>query len=68
MAQMKAVLVELVPRWRFLGIEGGVEGRGGSGELLVGGEERIGRGVKLANPSMTMRPADGLYVRFERRV
>ncbi|KAI0118546.1 cytochrome P450 [Hypoxylon sp. NC0597] len=59
---VKAVLVELVPQFRFLGIER----NGEDGELLTGGEERVGRGVKLANPSLTLRPADGLFVRFER--
>ncbi|KAI1462403.1 cytochrome P450 [Annulohypoxylon moriforme] len=59
--EVKAVLVELVPKWRFLGIE-----RKKGGEMLMDGEERVGRGVKLANPSLTYRPADGLFVRFER--
>ncbi|KAF3061335.1 Cytochrome P450 4F5 [Daldinia childiae] len=58
--EVKAFLVELVPRWRFLGIERR------SGELLSSGEERVGRGVKLANPSLTYRPADELLVRFGR--
>ncbi|KAI1414337.1 cytochrome P450 [Hypoxylon sp. FL1857] len=59
---VKAVLVELVPQFRFLGIERGE----GDGELLTGGEEQVGRGIKFANPSLTLRPADGLFVRFER--
>ncbi|KAI0835283.1 cytochrome P450 [Hypoxylon sp. FL0890] len=72
---VKAVLLELVPRFRFLGIErvsrggggnGGKGGDGGDGVLLTGGEEQVGRGVKFANPSLTLRPADGLFVRFER--
>ncbi|KAI0897731.1 cytochrome P450 [Annulohypoxylon nitens] len=58
--EVKAVLVELVPKWRFLGVEGK------DGELLTGGEEKVGRGVKIANPSLTYRPRDGLFVRFER--
>ncbi|KAI1096653.1 cytochrome P450 [Rostrohypoxylon terebratum] len=58
--EVKAVLVELVPKWRFLGVEGK------DGELLTGGEEKVGRGVKIANPSLTYRPRDGLLVRFER--
>ncbi|KAL7625327.1 hypothetical protein AAE478_004543 [Parahypoxylon ruwenzoriense] len=66
LVEIKAVLVELVPRWRFLGIERPAGRRRESGELLAGGEERVGRGVKLANPSLTLRPADGLLVRFER--
>ncbi|KAI2781760.1 cytochrome P450 [Daldinia loculata] len=56
--EVKAVLVGLVPRWRFLGIERR------SGELLSSEEERVGRGVKLANPSLTYRPGDELLVRF----
>ncbi|KAI1495618.1 cytochrome P450 [Biscogniauxia marginata] len=64
LAGVKAMLVELVRRWRFLGVEGveGVEG----GQLLAGGEEEVGRGVRVANPSLTFRPAGGLRVRFER--
>ncbi|KAI0009580.1 cytochrome P450 [Xylariaceae sp. FL0662B] len=62
LAQAKAVLVALVGRWRFLG----VERAGGGGELLAGGDEAVGRGVRLANPSLTFRPADGLRVRYER--
>lgn len=58
--EVKAVLVELVPKWRFLGVEGK------DGELLTGGEEKVGRGVKIANPSLTYRPRDGLFVRFGR--
>ncbi|KAI8964912.1 cytochrome P450 [Daldinia sp. FL1419] len=58
--EVKAVLIELIPQWRFLGIERQ------DGELLSSGEERIGRGVKLANPSLTYRPADELLVRFGR--
>ncbi|XDG02266.1 hypothetical protein ABKA04_001881 [Annulohypoxylon sp. FPYF3050] len=58
--EVKAVLMELVPKWRFLGVEGN------GGELLTGGEEKVGRGVKIANPSLTYRPRDGLFVRFER--
>ncbi|KAI1370882.1 cytochrome P450 [Hypoxylon crocopeplum] len=58
--EVKAVLVELVPRFCFLGVEGA------DGELLAAGEEQVGRGVRLANPSLTNRPADGLLVRFER--
>ncbi|KAK6954157.1 hypothetical protein Daesc_004119 [Daldinia eschscholtzii] len=58
--EVKAFLVELVPQWHFLGIERR------DGELLSSGEERLGRGVKLANPSLTYRPADELLVRFGR--
>ncbi|KAI1098416.1 cytochrome P450 [Jackrogersella minutella] len=61
LVEIKTVLLELVARWRFLG----VEERGG-GELLMGGEEAVGRGVRFANPSLTYRPAEGLFVRFER--
>ncbi|GAP83952.2 putative cytochrome P450 3A5 [Rosellinia necatrix] len=74
MAEIKVVLIELVSRWRFLGIErwddraGEEEGRGRRKErdLLVDGEEAVGRGVRLANPSLTYRPAGGLLVRFEK--
>ncbi|KAI1113714.1 cytochrome P450 3A5 [Nemania sp. NC0429] len=73
LVEIKAVLVELVSRWRFVGVERwdgavGKEQGGGGGErardLLVRGEEAVGRGVKLANPSLTYRPAGGLVVRF----
>ncbi|KAI0380858.1 cytochrome P450 [Hypomontagnella monticulosa] len=76
--EVKAVLLELLARWRFMGIERGPAGDGekngeneggesdSEGELLTDGEECVGRGVKLANPSLTYRPAGGLYVRFER--
>ncbi|KAI1470021.1 cytochrome P450 [Daldinia caldariorum] len=60
LVEVKTFLVELVPRWHFHGIER----RGG--ELLASGEERLGKGVKLANPSLTYRPADELLVRFGR--
>ncbi|KAI1806394.1 cytochrome P450 [Daldinia bambusicola] len=56
--EVKAFLVELVSRWRFLGIERR------DGELLASGEERLSKGVKLANPSLTYRPAEELLVRF----
>ncbi|KAI5924075.1 cytochrome P450 [Camillea tinctor] len=63
-AALKAMLVALVRRWRFVGVE---KGKGeGKGELLRDGEEEIGRGVRFANPSLTLRPAGGLRVRFER--
>ncbi|KAJ2987883.1 hypothetical protein NUW58_g4263 [Xylaria curta] len=69
MIEIKVMLIELVSKWRFLGIErwdSAVMGEG-SGEkkerdLLVGGEEAVGRGVKLANPSLTFRP-EGLSIR-----
>ncbi|KAI1771885.1 cytochrome P450 [Hypoxylon cercidicola] len=61
LAEVKAVLMELLARWRFLGIEDK-----DAGELLAGGEEEVGRGVRFANPSLTLRPAGGLRVRFER--
>ncbi|KAI1482960.1 cytochrome P450 [Daldinia eschscholtzii] len=58
--EVKAFLVELVTQWHFLGIERQ------DGELLSSGEEQLGKGVKLANPSLTYRPADELLVRFGR--
>ncbi|KAJ3556516.1 hypothetical protein NPX13_g10117 [Xylaria arbuscula] len=71
--EIKVMLIELVSKWRFLGIErwdyetgNNESGRGGERELLVNGEEAVGKGVKLANPSLTYRPAGGLLVRFER--
>ncbi|KAI0865106.1 cytochrome P450 3A5 [Xylaria cubensis] len=72
LTQIKATLIELVSKWRFLGIErwDGPEKKksdhGSERELLVDGEEEVGRGVKLANPTLTYRPAGGLLVRFER--
>jgi len=70
--QIKAMLVELVSKWRFLGIErwddkvaAGQSNDKTERELLVNGEEEVGRGVKLANPSLTYRPAGGLLVRFQ---
>ncbi|KAI0106439.1 cytochrome P450 3A5 [Nemania sp. FL0031] len=72
MIEIKVMLVELVSKWRFLGIErwddlAGKEKIGGEKEreLLVDGEEAVGRGVKLANPTLTFRPAGGLLVRFK---
>ncbi|ORY71114.1 cytochrome P450 [Pseudomassariella vexata] len=59
--EIKAILVELVRKWRFVGIEK----NDGRRELLTGGEEEIGRGVRLENPSLTFIPAGGLRVRFE---
>ena len=41
LATVKAALVELVRHWRFVGIEN----NDGSGELLVDGNEEMGRGV-----------------------
>jgi cytochrome P450 len=72
--QIKAMLIELVSKWRFLGIERwddevrakGQSDDGTKRELLVNGEEEVGRGVKLANPSLTYRPAGGLLVRFQK--
>ncbi|KAI1332154.1 cytochrome P450 [Xylariaceae sp. FL0255] len=69
--QIKATLIELLSKWQFLGIERwegkrAADGEQGEGELLVGGEEAIGRSVKLANPALTYHPAGGLMVRFER--
>ncbi|KAI8633237.1 cytochrome P450 3A5 [Xylariaceae sp. FL1651] len=70
--QIKTVLIELVSKWRFLGIErrdneiGKASDEVQEGELLINGEEELGRGVKLANPSLTYRPAGGLLVRFEK--
>lgn len=70
---IKATLIELVSKWKFLGIErwddtvGTVESTyQRERDLLVDGEEEIGRGIKLANPTLTYRPAGGLLVRFER--
>ncbi|KAI1149903.1 cytochrome P450 3A5 [Nemania diffusa] len=71
--EIKTMLIELVSKWRFLGIErwddtaGRDDGREDerARELLVDGEEAVGRGVKLANPTLTFRPAGGLLVRFE---
>ncbi|KAI8952274.1 cytochrome P450 3A5 [Xylaria longipes] len=71
--QIKATLIELVSKWKFLGIERwdekvGTEEIGNERErdLLIDGEEEVGRGIKLANPTLTYRPAGGLLVRFER--
>jgi cytochrome P450 len=71
--QIKVMLIELVSKWRFLGIErwdDGVENEGSEErvvrELLMNGEEEVGRGVKLANPALTYRPAGGLLVRYEK--
>ncbi|KAI1753563.1 cytochrome P450 3A5 [Xylaria castorea] len=71
--QIKATLIELVSKWRFLGIERwddivGTEESGNERvrDLLVDGEEEVGKGIKLANPTLTYRPAGGLLVRFER--
>ncbi|KAI1178408.1 cytochrome P450 3A5 [Nemania sp. FL0916] len=71
--EIKAMLIALVRKWRFIGIERwddtvGKETNGEikTRELLVDGEEAVGKGVKLANPSLTYRPAGGLLVRFER--
>ncbi|CAJ2507575.1 Uu.00g087610.m01.CDS01 [Anthostomella pinea] len=65
--EMKAFLIELIIKWRFVGIERWDDKTDGAErELLTGGEEEVGRGVKLANPSVTYRPAGGLIVRFER--
>ncbi|KAI0490565.1 cytochrome P450 3A5 [Xylaria cf. heliscus] len=71
--EIKAMLIELVSKWRFLGIERwddmvGTEKIGEQRErdLLIDGEEEVGRGIKLANPALTYRPAGGLLVRFER--
>ncbi|KAI0183385.1 cytochrome P450 3A5 [Xylaria flabelliformis] len=76
LTQIKATLIELVSKWRFLGIErwdGIAESEKkkksdyeSERELLVDGEEEVGRGVKLANPTLTYRPAGGLLVRFEK--
>ncbi|KAI0401322.1 cytochrome P450 3A5 [Xylaria palmicola] len=67
--QIKTTLIELISKWRFLGIErwddmAGNEAR--EQDLLTGGEESVGKGVKLANPALTFRPAGGLLVRFEK--
>ncbi|KAI0427325.1 cytochrome P450 3A5 [Xylaria sp. FL1042] len=66
--EIKAMLIALVSKWRFIGIERWEDAAGKHGaderELLVNGEEAVGRGVKLANPTLTYRPAGGLLVRF----
>ncbi|KAI0459940.1 cytochrome P450 3A5 [Xylaria acuta] len=71
--EIKATLVELVSKWTFLGIERwddkvGTEDIADERErdLLIDGEEEVGRGIKLANPTLTYRPAGGLLVRFEK--
>ncbi|KAI1352145.1 cytochrome P450 3A5 [Xylaria sp. FL0043] len=71
--EVKTMLIALVSKWRFIGIERWDDTAGekesvkaDERELLVNGEEAIGRGVKLANPSLTYRPAGGLLVRFGR--
>ncbi|KAI0525491.1 cytochrome P450 3A5 [Xylaria bambusicola] len=73
MVEIKVMLIELVSKWRFLGIErwGGTNAnhrsdKKGERQLLVNGEEEVGIGIKLANPALTYRPAGGLLVRFER--
>lgn len=73
MIEIKATLIELVSKWRFIGVErwDDMVGKEKSGEerardLLVHGEEMVGRGVKLANPTLTYRPAGGLLVRFSK--
>lgn len=69
--EIKATLIQLMSKWKFIGIERwdntvGKEqsGEGRARDLLVHGEEVVGRGVKLANPALTYRPAGGLLVRF----
>ncbi|KAI3321886.1 cytochrome P450 3A5 [Xylariaceae sp. AK1471] len=71
LVQIKVMLIELVSKWRFLGIERwddkmgkGESEEGVERELLMDGEEEVGRGVKLANPALTYRPAGGMLVRF----
>ncbi|KAI0536583.1 cytochrome P450 3A5 [Xylaria digitata] len=71
--EIKTMLIELVSKWRFIGIESsenrdqkGKSDEGIERELLLNGEEVIGRGIKLANPTLTYRPAGGLYVRFKK--
>ncbi|KAI0910689.1 cytochrome P450 3A5 [Ustulina deusta] len=71
--EIKAMLIELVSKWRFIGIErwgdSAVKDESdeeGERELLVDGEEVVGRGIKLANPTLTYRPAGGLLVRFKK--
>ncbi|KAI0805761.1 cytochrome P450 3A5 [Xylaria sp. FL0064] len=71
--EVKTMLIALVSKWRFIGIErwdgtaGKEEGdNADERELLVDGEEAVGRGVKLANPSLTYRLAGGLLVRFRK--
>lgn len=62
MIEVKAILVELIAKWRFIGIEKNDE----SGILMTAEEAAIGKGVKAQNPSVTYCPAGGLRVRFGR--
>lgn len=71
--EIKAMLIKLVSKWRFIGIERWGDSavkdesdQEGERELLVDGEEVVGRGIKLANPTLTYRPAGGLLVRFKK--
>lgn len=62
LAEIKAILVELIRQWRFIG----VERSDGTEVLLSNGDEEIGKGIKVENPALTYCPAGGLRVRFER--
>ncbi|KAI0414155.1 cytochrome P450 3A5 [Xylaria grammica] len=72
-AQIKCMLIELVSKWGFIAVEQSTnlaekkESREDSErELLVNGEEALGREIKIANPAVTYRPAGALHVRFEK--
>ncbi|KAI1305726.1 cytochrome P450 3A5 [Xylaria venustula] len=73
MIEIKVMLIELIRKWKFIGIErwGGPASKIDSNEdgerLLVNGEGAVGRGIKIANPALTYRPAGGLLVRFQKR-
>ncbi|KAI0122933.1 cytochrome P450 [Xylariales sp. AK1849] len=62
MIEIKAILVELINDWRFIGIEKNNEDR----SLMTDEEAKLGNGIRLENPSLTYCPAGGLRVRFER--
>ncbi|KAI0977067.1 cytochrome P450 3A5 [Xylaria arbuscula] len=73
MIEIKVMLIELIGKWKFTGIErwGGLDGKidnnkEGERQLLVNGEEAVGRGIKIANPALTYRPAGGLLIRFQK--
>jgi cytochrome P450 len=61
MIEVKAILVELIAKWRFVGIEK----NDGSGNLMTDEEASMGKGIKAQNPALTYCPAGGLRVRFE---
>ncbi|KAI5867200.1 cytochrome P450 [Durotheca rogersii] len=65
LALVKAVLVTLVPRWCFVGLRRRRR-PGQTEEEEEDDDDNDDAPVKLANPSLTLGPADGLHVRFER--